>query len=91
MVGCTRRPRKRAKVPFAEPPWNERSDEWQTRDQQVSADHPAREVVEAMRQLDLTPLFDLYLGVGLPPIRPVKDVCNNEGFALGCPITAFQA
>jgi hypothetical protein len=70
MVGCTRWPCKRAKVPFAEPPWNERSDEWQTRDQQVSADHPAREVVEAMRQLDLTPLFALYLGVGLPPIRP---------------------
>ena len=48
MVGCTRRPRKRAKVQFAEPPWNERSDEWQARDQQVAADHPAREVVEAI-------------------------------------------
>ena len=59
MVGCTRRPRKRAKVPFAKPPWNERSDEWRIRDQQVSADHAARAVVEAMKQLDLTPLFDL--------------------------------
>lgn len=70
MVGCTRRPRKRAKVQFAEPPWNERSDEWQIRNRQVSADHPAREIVEAMRQLDLTPLFALYLGAGVPPIRP---------------------
>ena len=60
MVGCTRRPRKRAKVQFAEPPWNERSDEWQVRDQQVPVDHPARGVVEAMKQLDLTPLFALY-------------------------------
>lgn len=70
MVGCTRRPRKRTKIKFAEPPWNERSDEWQIRDQQVSADHPAREVVEAMKQLDLTPLYEIYLGVGVPPIRP---------------------
>ena len=70
MVGCTRRPRKRVKVPFAQPPWNERSDEWQIRDQQVPADHPARAVVEAMRQLDLTPLFALYSGAGIPPIRP---------------------
>jgi hypothetical protein len=70
MVGCTRRPRKGAEVRFAEPPWNERSGEWQVRGQQVAADHPAREVVEAVKQLDLTPLFALYLGVGLPPIRP---------------------
>ena len=70
MVGCTRRPRKTGKVRFADPPWNERSDEWQLRDQQVPADHPARTVLEAMRQLDLTPLFALYLGAGVPPIRP---------------------
>jgi len=70
MVGCTRRPGKSAKVRFAEAPWNGRSDEWQVRDQQVAADHPAREVVEAMKQLDLTPLFALYLGAGKPPIRP---------------------
>ncbi|HBO43894.1 MAG TPA: hypothetical protein DD670_08185 [Planctomycetaceae bacterium] len=68
MVGCTRRPRKT--VRFADPPWNERSDEWQIRDQQVSENHLAREVVAAMKQLDLTPPFALYLGVGVPPIRP---------------------
>jgi len=70
MVGCMRRPRQRGIVQFAEPPWNERSDELQIRDQQVPADHPAREVVEAMRQLDMTPLFALYRGAGVPPIRP---------------------
>lgn len=70
MVGCTRRPRKRGHVQFAEPPWNERSDEWQVRDQQVSVDHLARAVVEAMKQLDLTPLYNLYFGTGSPPIRP---------------------
>jgi len=70
MVGCTRRPRKGARIKFADPPWNEGSDEWQIRDEQISVDHPAREVVEAMRELDLTPLFALYLGVGKRPIRP---------------------
>ena len=70
MVGCTKRSGNRAKVRFAEPPWNERSDEWQVRDRQVGANHPAREVLEAMKQLDLTPLFGLYLGAGKPPIRP---------------------
>jgi len=70
MVGCTRRPRKRAQVRFADPPWSERSSEWQIRDRQVSADHPARAVVEAMKALDLRPLFALYLGVGSLAIRP---------------------
>jgi hypothetical protein len=70
MVGCTKRPGKRANIPFADPPWNEQSDEWQMRDRRVPANHPARAVVEAMRQLDLTPLFALYLGAGSLPIRP---------------------
>ena len=70
MVGCTTRPRKSVTVQFAEPPWDERSIEWQVRDQQVEANHPARVVVKAMKQLDLTPLFALYVGAGLPPIRP---------------------
>lgn len=70
MVGCTRRPGKRAEIRFADPPWNERSDEWQIRDRQVPVEHPARAVVEAMKQLNVTPLFDLYVGAGSPPIRP---------------------
>jgi hypothetical protein len=70
MVGCTRRPGKRAKDRFADPPWNEQSAEWQIRDQELRADHPARAIVEAMKQLDLEPLFALYRGAGSPPIRP---------------------
>jgi hypothetical protein len=70
MVGCTTRPGKRGAVRFAEAPWDKQSHEWQVRDRQVPPDHPAREVVEAMRQLDLTPLLALYLGVGKSPIRP---------------------
>lgn len=70
MVGCTRRPGKRTAIQFAEPPWNEWSDEWQILDQQVPVDHPAREVVEAMRQLNLMSLFALYRGAGIPPTRP---------------------
>jgi hypothetical protein len=70
MVGCTTRPRETVKVQFAEPPWDERSAEWQVRDQQVGADHPARVIAKAMKQRDLTPLFARYVGAALPPIRP---------------------
>ena len=70
MVGCTRRPGKRAEIRFADPPWNERSDEWQARDRQVPANHLARDVLEAVKQLNLTPLFALYRGSGSRPTRP---------------------
>jgi hypothetical protein len=70
MVGCTTRPGKRAKIRFADPPWDEQSEEWQTRDRHVPANHPARAVVEAMKQLDLMPLFALYFGAGSLAIRP---------------------
>ncbi len=70
MVGCTKRSDKRAKVRFADPPWNELSKEWQTLEQQVPENHLARSVVEAMKELDLTPLFTSYAGVGSPPLRP---------------------
>jgi transposase len=57
-------------VRFVDPPWNERSGEWQARDRQVPSGHVAREVVEVVKQLNLTPLFRLYVGAGSPPIRP---------------------
>ena len=52
MIGCTRRPDKRGGVRFAsaEPPWDEQSEEWQERDDEVPADHVARAVVESMKQ-----------------------------------------
>ena len=70
MVGCTKRSDKRAKVRFADPPWNEQSSEWQSLEEQVPEKHLARSVVETMKQLDLTPLFASYVGVGSLPIRP---------------------
>jgi transposase len=70
MVGCTKRPYKRGNARFAEPRWNERSEEWQLLDQQVPANHPARQVVEAVKQLDLSVLFALYHGAGKLAIRP---------------------
>ena len=70
MIGSRKRPRKGHEVVFAAPPWNELSLEWLKLDTQVPANHLAREVVEAMKHLDLAPLFDLYSGVGSLPIRP---------------------
>jgi hypothetical protein len=43
--------------------------EWLKLDAQVPADHLAREVIEAMKNLDLSPLYASYLGVGSLPIR----------------------
>jgi hypothetical protein len=70
MVGRTRRSGKRTAVRFADPPWNEQSAYWQKLDREVADDHVARSVVEAVKSLDLKPLYDSYLGVGSPPIRP---------------------
>jgi hypothetical protein len=70
MIGCRKRPRKGHEVVFAASPWNEFSEEWLRLDAEVPAGHLAREVAEAMKHLDLSPLFALYLGVGSLPIRP---------------------
>jgi transposase len=55
---------------FAEPPWNRRSPEWLQIEDSLAADHRARLIDEAVDQLDLTDLFDSYLGVGSKPHRP---------------------
>lgn len=70
MIGCRKRLCKGTGVRFADPPWNELSMEWYKLDAQVPADHLARAVLEAMKCLDLTPLFALYSGAGSLPIRP---------------------
>jgi hypothetical protein len=70
MIGCRKRLHKGTAVHFADPPWNELSMEWFKLDAQVPAEHLARGVLEAMKHLDLTPLFALYAGVGSLPIRP---------------------
>jgi hypothetical protein len=55
---------------FAEPPWNEQSALWRQIDAQLSPDHLAREIRQAMARLDLASLYDSYAGRGKAPYRP---------------------
>jgi transposase len=55
---------------LASAPWTEDSAEWQRCDQQVPADHVARRIVEALKRLDLSPLFDSYSGRGTAAVDP---------------------
>jgi transposase len=55
---------------FATPPWSTESQEWQALDQHLPADHLVRRIAQAVDRLDLSPLWESYLGVGkraLPP------------------------
>jgi hypothetical protein len=70
MVSRRRRLGKYATVCFADPPWNEDHPDWIRFDEELPADHRAREMVRAMQVLDLTPLFDSYSAGGTRPIRP---------------------
>jgi transposase len=55
---------------FAAPPWNRLSPEWIQIDDALPVDHLARVIDEAVDQLDLTPLFASYAGVGSRAHRP---------------------
>jgi hypothetical protein len=70
MGGRRRRLGKYAAVCFAEPPWNEEHPDWMRLEDELSADHAARLLVDAMQVLDLRPLFDSYSAGGTFPIRP---------------------
>lgn len=62
---------------FATPPWTTASAEWQALDQRLPDDHLARRIAWAVDQLDLSPLWNSYLGVGkraLPPDLLLKVV-----------------
>lgn len=75
MVDGIAAPGKRER--FAAPPWTKESEEWLALDQRLPADHLARRIECAVEMLDLTPLFDSYLGVGktaLPPDLLLKAV-----------------
>jgi hypothetical protein len=63
-------PNAKPVVHFAEPPWNEQSAPWRQIDAQLSQDHLAREIRQAMTHLDLTELYDSYAGRGKAPHRP---------------------
>jgi transposase len=59
------------------PPWTTESEAWQALDQHLPADHLARRIAHAVARLDLTPLWQSYLGVGkkaLPPDLLLKVV-----------------
>src|SRR4051794_23588300 len=55
---------------FAPPPWDRRSPQWLAIEDDLAADHLARAIDEAVDRLDLTDLFDSYLGVGSKAHRP---------------------
>jgi Transposase DDE domain len=63
-------PNTRPVVRFAEPPWNTQSALWRQIDAQLSQDHLAREIQQAMTHLDLTELYSSYAGRGKVPHRP---------------------
>jgi hypothetical protein len=67
-----RKPSPNAKLVarFAEPPWNAPSAPWRQIDAQLSHDHLAREIRQAMPPLDVTSLSDSYAGRGKVPHRP---------------------
>lgn len=55
---------------FACPPWTKNSTRWRQIDAELSEDHLARQIDQAVELLDLTPLFASYLGVGKQAVRP---------------------
>jgi transposase len=55
---------------FATPPWTTESEQWQALDRHLPADHVARRIARAVECLDLSRLWDSYLGVGKKALRP---------------------
>jgi transposase len=61
------RPRRRC---WRQPPWTETSPEWQQLDRDLAPDHPARQIRDAVAQLELSALYDSYAGVGRQAFPP---------------------
>src|SRR6516165_11292410 len=55
---------------YATPPWDRYSPQWLAIDDDLPADHLARQIDAAVDQLDLTALFASYAGVGSQAHRP---------------------
>ena len=55
---------------FAPTPWSEESPEWRALEERLPPEHPARRIRNAVQLLDLTPLFESYLGAGKQALRP---------------------
>ena len=56
--------------PFATPPWDRDSPDWQRLDAKLPADHLARRIDQAVEGLDLTGLCNAYAGKGSQAHRP---------------------
>lgn len=71
MVDRTRRSGKSARQKFAEPPLSRTSPEWRKLDEEdVGADHLARDIDRGVELLDLTPLLQSYSGRGSKALDP---------------------
>ena len=55
---------------FAEPPWDEWTPQWQEIDQDLPADHLARQIDQLVEELDLAGLFATYTGRGSKALWP---------------------
>ena len=70
MVGQRRPAGKASRVRFAAPYWDEDHPRWRQLDEELPPDHVARQVVAAMRLLNLKPLYQSYSASGSPATRP---------------------
>jgi transposase len=70
MIAIRERHGKDADHRFAEPPWDERTPQWQEIDQCLPADHLARQIDQAVEELDLAGLFATYTGRGSKALWP---------------------
>lgn len=55
---------------FAPTPWTTESEPWLAIDQRLPLDHAVRRIACAVEMLDLSPLWNSYLGVGKKAGRP---------------------
>ena len=70
MIAIRGRHGKDADHRFAEPPWDEHTPRWQEIDQDLPAEHLARQIDQAVEGLDLAGLFATYSGRGSRALWP---------------------
>lgn len=70
MIAIRERHGKDADHRFAEPPWDEHTSRWQEIDRCLPAEHLARQIAQAIEELDLAGLFATYAGRGSKALWP---------------------
>lgn len=70
MIAIRERHGKDADHRFAEPPWDEHTPRWQEIDRCLPADHLARQIDQAVEELDMAGLFATYSGRGTKALWP---------------------